>query len=178
MHALSLSHNLHIFHISRVLMLQALTRLCPLSSLHTPQVKEVIPDAPAQTIQNWTSGPVLALAISRPFATSARAALMGPSDPSNATSDAPLSRRALYGANVHTNACFGSSNEADAKAHAQQLARAEPHQHVGERVDPPVQPPRLLPVTAAGVAPAGVNITVPVRHQRDMILGRQTNGLA
>ena len=81
-------------------------------------MKEVIPDAPAQTIQNWTSGPVLALAISRPFATSAWAALMGPSDPSKATIDAPLSLRALYGANVHTNACFGSASEADAKAHA------------------------------------------------------------
>jgi nucleoside diphosphate kinase len=69
---------------------------------------------PAEITTNLTRGPSLALAISRPLATHAWTALMGPADPAVAAAEAPLSLRALYGTDSTRNTCFGSASEADA----------------------------------------------------------------
>ncbi len=61
-----------------------------------------------------TSGPALALVLSRPCAVKAWRSLLGPTSTSVAQLEAPLSLRSLYGTDQTKNACHGSDSDASA----------------------------------------------------------------
>ena len=116
------------------------------------------PNACAAQIEFTTSGPSLALVLSRPCAIQAWRALVGPTDSANAKMKFPQSLRAKFGTDGRRNACHGADSEATVARETELMFPGLSKTETTLAILSPDAFPFLEPIMAS-IAAAGLSVT-------------------